>query len=45
MVTNKQQQQKAVVALLILDQIDFNTKAITRDKEGPSNSTSGHLSK
>ena len=32
------------VAIPIPDKIDFKTKAITRDKEGPSNSTSGYLS-
>ena len=26
------------------DKIDFKTRAITRDKEGPSNFTSGYLS-
>ena len=31
--------------MLILDNIDFKTNAITRDKEKPSNSTSGYLSK
>ena len=29
--------------ILILDKIEFKTKAITRDKEGPSDSTSGYL--
>ena len=29
------------VAILLSDKIDFETKAIKRDREGPSNSTSG----
>ena len=36
---------KAAVATLTPDKIDFKTKAITRDKEGSTNSTSGYLSK
>ena len=40
METNK---QKAGIAILIPDKIDFKIKAITRDKEGPSNPTSGYL--
>ena len=38
-------QRKAGVAILTSDKTDFKTKTITRDKEGPSNSTSGYLSK
>ena len=34
-----------MVAILIPDKIDFKAKAITSVKEGPSNSTSGYLSK
>ena len=34
---------KACVAILILNKVDFKTKPITRDKEWPSNSTSGYL--
>ena len=37
-------EKKAGVAILIPDKIDFKTKTITRDKEDPSNSTSGYLS-
>ena len=37
--------KKSWVALLISDKIDFKTKAITGDEEGPSNFTSGYLSK
>ena len=36
--------QKAGVTILIPDKIDFKIKAITRDKEGPRNSTSRYLS-
>ena len=36
--------KKTWVAILIPDKIDFKAKAITKDKEGPSNSTSGYLS-
>ena len=36
---------KAGLAILIPDIIDFKAKTITRDKEGPSNFTSGYLSK
>ena len=36
--------EKASLAILIPDKVEFKTKAI-RDKEGPSNSTSGYLSK
>ena len=36
---------KAGVAILISDKINCKTKAITRGKEEPSNSTSGCLSK
>ena len=36
-------QQKTEVAILIPDEINFKTKALKRDKEGPSNSTSGYL--
>ena len=38
-------QKNAGVAILISDKIDFITKAITREKEVPNNSTCGHLSK
>ena len=34
----------AGVAILVPDKIDFKIKAMTRDKERPSNSTSGYLS-
>ena len=37
--------KKAGVGILISDKTDFKTKAITTAKEGPSNSTSGYLSK
>lgn len=37
--------QEAQVTILILDKIDFETKAITQDKEGHSNSIFGYLSK
>ena len=37
--------KKARVAILISDKIDFKTMAITRDKKGPSKSTSRYLSK
>ena len=37
--------KKARVASDIPDKIDFKTKAITRDKEGPSNSTDAYLFK
>ena len=43
MKTNKKK-RKAGVAIFIPDKINFKTKAITRDKEGPNNSTSGYLS-
>ena len=33
-----------MVAILLTDKRDFKTKAITRDKEGPSNVTSQYLS-
>ena len=36
--------QKVGVVMLILDKIDFKTKSISTDKEGPSNFTSGYLS-
>ena len=36
---------KAGVAILIPDKMDSKTKAIVRDKEGPSNSTSGYILK
>ena len=39
----KTNEQKSGVAKLISDKIDFRTKAITRDKEVPSNSTSEFL--
>ena len=44
METNKQT-SKIGVAILISDKINFNTKAIIRDKEGPSNFTSACLFK
>ena len=34
--------KKTWVAILISDKTDFETKAIIRDKEGPSNFTSGY---
>ena len=37
------QNKKSGVAILVLDKIDCKTKAIERNKEGPSNSTSGYL--
>ena len=37
--------KNAGVTILTPDKTDFKTKAITRDKEGPSNSTSDYLSK
>ena len=37
-------EKKAGVAILIPYEIDFYTKAVTREKEGPSNSTCGYLS-
>ena len=37
--------KKAGVALLIPNKVDFKTKPMTRDKEEPSNSISGYLSK
>ena len=37
--------QKARVAILTLNKIVFKTKAISRDKEKPSNSTSGSVFK
>ena len=37
--------KKAAVATLTLDKIDFKTKTIERDKERPSNCTSGCLFK
>ena len=40
----KVKRKKLGVAVLIPDKIAFKTKAITRDKEGPNNSTSGYLS-
>lgn len=39
------QNQKAGVQIFIPDKTDFETKAITRDRDGPSNSTSGYLAK
>ena len=36
--------RKAWIATLTLDKIDFKTKTLIRDKEGPSNSTSEYLS-
>ena len=36
--------KKAGVAVITSDKIDFKTKAITRNKERLSNSTSGYLS-
>ena len=36
--------RKAGVAILVPDNIDFKTKAIARDKEGPNSSISGYLS-
>ena len=36
----KMEKKNPRVAILIPDKIDFKTKAITRDKERPSNSTS-----
>ena len=39
METNK----KAGVAILVPDKIDFKTKVISSDKDGPSNPSSGHL--
>ena len=44
METNKQT-KKAGVAILIPDKIVFKTKTITRNKEGPSNSTFVYLYK
>ena len=41
---NGNQNKKAWVAILKPDKIDFKTKTITRDREGPGNSTSGYLS-
>ena len=38
---NKQKEDR--VAILMADKIDFKIKAITRDKEGPRNPTSGYL--
>ena len=32
-------------SILVSDKKDFKTKSIRRDKEGPSNSTCGYLSK
>ena len=40
----KQTNKKAGAVILMPDKIDFKTKAITRNKEGPSNSTYGYLS-
>ena len=40
---NRNKKKKSGVAILIPDKIDFKTKAIPKDKEGPSNSTSGHF--
>ena len=37
------QTNKKVVVIPTLDKIDFKTKAIARDKGGPSNSTSGYF--
>ena len=37
--------KKAGLTILISDKIDFKTKTRTRDKEGPSKSTSGYISK
>ena len=36
--------KKSGAEVLTPDKTNFKTKAITRDKEGPSNSTSGRLS-
>ena len=33
--------RKAWIATLTLDKIDFKTKTLIRDKEGPSNSSAG----
>ena len=41
----KWKEKKNWVAILIPDKIDFKTKAITRNTEGPSNFTSGYLFK
>ena len=41
----KQKQKKSGIAVLIPHKIEFKTRAITRNKEGPSNSTSEYLSK
>ena len=38
---SKQTKGTAGVAILIRDKIDFKTKGIKRDNEGPSNSISG----
>ena len=40
----KWKQTKNLVAVFTPDKIDFKTKAITGDKEEPSNFTSGYLS-
>ena len=37
--------EKAGVAILTSDKIDFTTKVLTRDQERPRNSTSGSLPK
>lgn len=37
--------KKAGAAILIPNKVGFKTKAITREKEGPSNSNSGYLPK
>ena len=37
--------KKSGVTIFIPDKTDFKTKAISRDKEGPSNSSSGCLCK
>ena len=41
---NRNEKKKAGVGIHMPDKIDFKTRAITRDKEGPSNFTSVYLS-
>ena len=39
----KWEKKKAGIAILLSDKTDFKTRAVTGDKGGPRNSTSGHL--